>query len=223
MRFAALFCLLTCLPCTPPVTAGPWLQEKGSGFAALSLTATSTDHHGLSAYLEYGATAETTLGIDIDLNRDALKDRSGYGTLFLRRALWPSEGPDRFAYELGLGVARKDGHTTPTAKTALTWGRGIALQGRSGWVTVDGALIWDLRTTDTTVKLDGTLGLNLSDVMAAMLQVNYSHMQGDGHGKVEPSLILRPNAGDFRIKIGAQAPIDDLSETALTLGLWHDF
>ena len=223
MRHLARILLLSCMLTPGGATAGPWLQEQGSGFASFSLSATRTEQHGLSAYFEYGATVDTTIGIDIDMYRDALDTSTGYGTLFLRRAIGSTEGPSRLAYELGLGVARKDGQTTPTAKTALTWGRGITLQGRSGWVTVDGALHWDLRTSDTTVKVDGTFGVNLSDVMAAMLQVNYAHMQGDSHGKVEPSIVLRPGAGDFRIKIGAQASFDDLSETALTLGLWHDF
>ena len=225
-NFARAFVLTTVLAChlaAGSANAGPWLKDRGTGFAEFSLSIAGSDDYGASTYLEYGATANTTIGIDIGLFTNAGQEHNGYGTIFLRRALGATDGPHRLAYELGIGVARKDGIDRPTVKTGISWGRGIEWQGKSGWLTMDGAIIWDVSRDARVTKLDSTFGLNLSETMAAMLQVNFAHKDNEVRGKVEPSVVIRPRHDKFSFKVGAQAPLDDMSETAITLSLWHNF
>jgi len=126
--------------------AGPWPREKGTVFTATSFDLLDVDGKGTQTengiYLEYGATKKLTLGFAGTYNNQS----SGEGHLFGR---WPLNMGDRrsfMAVGFGLGTQSSDGTTfNPFAKTALSWGRGIDMLGKSGWLTVDSAMLWGLK------------------------------------------------------------------------------
>lgn len=223
MRFQFLLLLILAHLGISIANAGPWLREEGTGFAAISLG--SNRHKDIvgTAYLEYGATAQTTVGVDIGLHDKISKGRKAYGTLFLRRGIGAPERQHKLAYELGIGAVYTDEELTPHLKTTLTWGKGIKLRETAGWMTVEGAVIWPLDGTDPIAKLDSTLGLNFTKMTSGIVQLNLAQQDSELTGYLEHSLVITPRHNKFRVKFGTETPLGDFDATSLKLGVWHEF
>lgn len=205
--------------------AGPWLRGKGSSFLSFSVSATpNLDARG-AAYLEFGITATSTVGLDLGYSRSNTGSELGYGTLFIRRAIGPSDWSNKFAYELGLG-ATYGGPTYemhPHLKTGLTWGRGFQIHGKGGWLTADAAVLWDFDHNEHVKKIDTTVGFNFTDTTAGIIQFNFAHQADEAFGFLEPSFVFSPNKSGLKIQLGLSTPFDEPDQTALKLGLWQEF
>lgn len=216
-----VFIALLLLPV--PVQAGPWLREKGSGFSSSSFAITPMRDTATQTYLEYGFSDAMTLGVDLNYFRPGNGAQGGIATVFIRRALGAPERTSKWAYEVGLGATWGAMAVNPHLDTGLSWGRGITFREKSGWATVDASVLWDLSGHRHVAKLDGTLGLNFTDRYGAMMQIFYVHAQGASATTLAPSLIISPKDSKFRIQVGAEAALGDLTGSALKIGLWRDF
>ena len=221
VRFFTIFSLALSLAF--PVSAGPWLREKGKTFTSISFATTWDLQSSSSTYLEYGWSDAMTVGADIGVFRNPALGQTGFVTLFLRRALGKNDGKYRLAYELGAGASWEGALTVPHLKTGLTVGRGFQLRDMGGWMTLDASIRWDLGQSARLAKLDGTVGLNVTDTFAGMFQIFVTHSQGEVVAKLAPSLIYSPKSGKFKIQVGLEAQTDEFSNPALKLGLWRDF
>ena len=134
--FLLITVILHCL--AAPVTAGPWLREEGKTFLSTSISSTRLFETQSSTYLEFGLSSETTLGADLNMSASAPSGQKGSGVLFFRRVLGPVEGKNKFAYEVGIGADWGSYGTHPTIKTGLTWGRGMQMGAKGGWITALG-------------------------------------------------------------------------------------
>ena len=218
-----LFALIAFLILPSVVQAGPWLREKGSGFRSFSFASTARFDTATQSYFEYGFSDAMTLGLDLNYFRPSAGAQGGIATLFLRRAITAPDATSKWAYEIGLGATWGAEEINPHLETGLTWGRGITLREKSGWATVDAAVLWDVSHARHVAKIDGTVGLNFSDRYSAMMQLFVVHVEGASVTTLAPSLIIAPENAKFRIQIGAEAALGDLSGTALKIGLWRDF
>ncbi len=203
--------------------AGAWLRKKGSSFTSAAYTTTWFGDRANTSYLEYGLRDDLTIGADIGYGTSRHGTPSGYGTLFLRRPLGRDDGPDKWAYEIGVGGAWVDGYVLPHVRTGLSWGRGIKLRERYGWVAVDASMTWDITSSLHLAKLDSTLGFNFTEVTAGMIQIYLAHVDHKAYASIAPSLLIRPLRGGFRIQLGAETPLGYTKDTAIKIGLWQEF
>lgn len=202
---------------------GAWLRDEGSGFASLSFGATQFSETTNALYVEYGLSDKTTIGLDVSTFTNALNVRNGFGNLFIRRAIGPTDQPNRWAYELGVGGLWGNERHLPTLKTTLSWGRGFQFHNRSGWVNMDAAFIYEPTLGSHITKFDATLGLHFGGITTGLLEVTHSSQNNDTYGAFEPSLLIRPKDSKFSVKLGAQIPFDEDDRAALKLGIWHSF
>lgn len=221
VRFFTILVLITSL--AAPATAGPWLREKGKSFTSVSFATTWDLKSSTSSYLEYGFRDNMTIGADVGVFRSPLEGQTGFATVFLRRPLGRNEGTSRLAYELGVGASWADDIVSPHIKTGLTWGRGFQLRDKGGWMTVDASVRWDLGHSLQVTKIDSTVGLNFTDKFTGMFQLYVTNTQGETFATVAPSLIYTPKSGKFKIQIGVEALVDEISNPAIKLGLWREF
>ena len=223
MRLLIAFILIICVSATTSVQAGPWLRKKGSTFTSASINATYFRDIGTATYLEYGLRENMTIGADINTSMNRLGERSGAATLFLRRALGPNKGAHRWAYELGVGADWKGDLILPHLKTGVSWGKGYTLREKSGWMTVDASIKWDLSQGQHHGKLDATLGMNFSDQTTGMVQLYLAQLDQKFFATLAPSVVFKPRKRKFKIQIGAEIPSENAQNTALKLGIWREF
>lgn len=219
--FLLITAILHCL--AAPLAAGPWLREEGKTFLSTSVSSTRTFETQSSTYLEFGLSRETTLVADLNLTASDPSGKNGSAVLFFRRALGPAEGENKLAYEVGIGADWGSYGTRPMVKTGLTWGRGMQMGAKGGWVTVDGSLLWDIKTKDYRAKLDGTFGLDLGDTTKGILELNLGHADGSTYATFVPSLVIRPPVTDFQIQLGIEAPLKGIATNRIKIGLWREF
>ncbi len=203
--------------------AGAWLREKGSSFTSISFSATWFGDTANSSYLEYGVRDDLTLGTDIGYSNSTLGIQSGYGTIFLRRPIGKNAGPNKWAYELGVGAAWINDIVLPYVKTGLSWGRGFTIHEKSGWIAVDASVTWELSLGNRLTKIDTTVGVNFTDVTTGMVQLYLADLANDSYASIAPSLVFKPRKGKFRIQIGAETQLDNFDNPALKLGIWREF
>lgn len=215
-----MLCVLA-LPKT--ASAGPWLREKGTAFLSTSVTANYFLDTTSQTYLEYGLTNKTTIIADIGFLRPRYVYGGGNVTLSLRRALSKPDATSKWAYELGVGVGWNYEGVLPTIRTALTWGRGVNWGKKSGWATVEAAGLWDINDSRHVIKIDGTVGINFTEVTGAMLQLYTSHQKGSSIATIAPSLIISPKKSKFRIQIGGESEIGNRVNSKLKISLWREF
>lgn len=208
--------LLIMLAATPAL-AGPWLRAEGTGFSATTAEVAPSDRHGIdlynSVYAEYGLTPRLTLGLD------GGGDTAGNGNalVFLRFPL--REGRhSRMAAELALGARWSLTELTPLVRPGLSWGRGIALFGYSGWTTLDATLTIPGGGGTILPKLDAMIGLNQSDRLKLMLGLTLER----------PGTTLSPSFAyrvwdKYHLTLGLKLRSAGAGEHCLTLGFWQDF
>ncbi|APG47937.1 hypothetical protein [Phaeobacter porticola] len=239
-HFARLLALiLACLMPLAPVFAGAWLQQKGQGFSATSLTLRRdlAAIKGLDAeqripaefgyYGEYGLHRRWTVGVDLNLSRGS----SAHALLFVRHPL-PRLGPANTAVELALGLNQSSAVWAPMQRLTLSYGRGFDTWWRdrplSGWVALDLGHEWRSKGLEQTWKLDATFGLNRPGKLAPLLQVETSKTAGASLSvAVTPSLRV-PLARHFgkdapELVIGLQHKQTETRSLGIKLAIWHRF
>ena len=213
--------LAACLLVPDAGRAGAWLREKGSGFTALSFGVTHAKETTNAFYFEYGLSDQTTIGLDISAFTNARNVRNGFGNLFVRRSLGPTEGPHRFAYELGVGGLWGNERQLPVLKTGLSWGYGFTRV--SGWVNLDLGYVHEPQLGESIAKIDGTLGLDFGSITTGLLEFTLSKRGEDTYGAVQPSLLIKPRGQAFNVKLGAEIPYNETERAAVKIGVWHRF
>ncbi len=203
--------------------AGPWLREKGSAFTAVSFTGNYYLETGTQTYLEYGLTEKTTLVADLGFSHQHFLEETGYATVSIRRAITARNAKSKWAYELGAGAGWIGSTTLPHLRTGLSWGRGVEWGKKSGWMTVEAAVIWDLTFAQHVTKIDTTLGINFTDVTSGILQLYTANVLNQTIGTIAPSLTFSPKQKKFRIQIGSESQIGNWENSAIKIGLWREF
>lgn len=221
-RPKAIAAVLLALACAAPqAKAGAWPREKGSGFLAAATRLSASDiagPYGLysTTYLEYGLGRKWTLGFDL-----------GHGIsgqtkaiLFLRHPIREPEGGMIIAAELGLGTVAGE----ITLRPGLSMGRGLSFaNGRSGWFALDSYAEFRLESGRTDLKADLTFGVNQSERLKTILQLQAGVSQGDpSFIRFEPSLVLRTGQSTH-VELGLSAGFSGEDRYGLKLGLWRDF
>lgn len=222
-RFCLIFLISVLLQVPQPTSAGAWLREKGEGFISLSFASTVDLDTVSQTYIEYGYRDAMTIGADVGLIQQRIGVQGGFATLFATRALSGPDATSKWSYTLGFGANWANDLILPHIQTGMSWGRGIDLLQKDGWATVDANIFWDVISGIHVGKVDGTFGINLTDHIAGMMQVYFVRANGASTTTLAPSLILSPRDKTFRIQIGAEQAIGDVSGGVLKLGLWRTF
>lgn len=223
MRSVFLLCVLMWPLLASSADAGAWLREKGSSFTSVAFTSTWFRDTTSTSYLEYGLRDDLTIGADIGYATSRNGTQSGYGTFFIRRPLGQRDRNIKWAYELGVGAAWVGDTVLPYVKTGLSWGRGIEVRDKSGWMAVDASMTWDVTSGHHLAKIDSTIGVNFTEVTTGMVQLYLAHLDSETYGSIAPSILIKPRKSKFRIQIGAESQLGHFDNTAIKIGLWREF
>lgn len=222
MRSVAL-ALIFILASAPVVEAGAWLRTKKSGFASSSVSTNAENELSTSFYGEYGLSDRFTLGLDVSYGVDRTFFQQGSGILFLRFPIAPTDGTHKWAAHVGVGARYLQGYFLPAAEVGLSWGRGIQWREKYGWVNVDTSFNAPQSPADNRLKVDGTLGLGLTQQIKVMLQMFNTFEGGETYSQIAPSLLWAPGDGKTTIQLSAEIPVAGGGETAVKIAMWLDF
>lgn len=213
----AIFCG-ACLA-APAADAGGWLRKKGDGFVSTSNTLTDQLHTKSSFYLEFGLTAKTTIGVDIDMTLTGL-GQTGAGQIFARRALPLGGAKTVWAYQVGLGMAFEGVAFAPLAQLGLSYGRSIKLGKYDGWLAVDTSAHWNFGTSVRALKIDTTAGLTLGARSKVMMQIFWTaDSLGGTSTTLSPSYIYTPKRGKFSYLIAVESTQSTAASYGIKAGL----
>ncbi len=230
IRVVFVFLLSMLWLCTP-VSGGAWLREDKAGFLAFTSTTRTPEDLSLlnsdsSAYLEYGATPQITLGAD--LNYSTIWDgqnlyQDGHAIFFLRQPIGPTDGQNRFAYELGAGMRYRLLEWDSVLKLGLSFGRGIETGVGNGWISIDSSMEFEHPSGGRLAKLDATFGLSVSPRIKTMLQIQSSYRSQDSYNlDFIPSIIWELKPQSF-VLFGVEARHSQTNTYGLRVGIWRDF
>lgn len=218
-----ILALILALAGASTAQAGAWLRTKGDVFTSTSVSTNASRELSTSFYAEYGLSDRFTLGVDISYGVDRTAFQEGSGIAFIRFPLGPTDGTHRFAGHVGVGARYLAGFYLPAAEVGASWGRGIQWREKYGWVNVDTSFNTAQSPTEDRIKLDGTVGLGLTDRSKVMLQVFNTFEGGETYSKLAPSFLFAPGGGKTTIQFSAEIPLAGGGETALKLGVWREF
>lgn len=197
-----------------PLHAGAWPRGKGGLFAsALSYTAGGQTYSGI--YAEYGVTDRLTLGLD--LGRGVSGNTKAVA--FFRLPMMAPINGHNLAWELGAGQIA--GHSV--LRPGLSWGKGVSLGGKSGWLSADILSELWLGSWQADHKIDLTFGLNVTERHKAMVQLQAGAQWGDAPFlRVVPSIVF--DVGEItKFEIGVTQSLRGDYETGVKLALWMTF
>lgn len=234
-RFMA-FALILGLASASSAQAGAWLREKGKSFTSFSIQATENNGNSSSFYFEYGLSDRITLGADITYDTDLLnylqgtgpvvesleEFPQGSGILFARFPIGPTDQTNKWAFHVGLGARYLEMEFLPAAEIGLSWGRGIKIGERYGWVNVDTSYNEAQSPALTRIKLDGTAGLGITDKTKVMMQVFNTFVEGESFTKIAPSLLFSVGDKGMTVQLGSEIPVDG-GEATVKIGVWLSF
>lgn len=215
---AAVVLMLACLALATPAQAGAWPRGKGNVFLTFSHHATAGRLSGpvynyTAFYMEYGLNETLTLGLDLGHGVSG-EDKA---IVFLRGPLWEPGRFGRLGWEMGLGRIAGANALRP----GLSYG--MDLPGGAGWLALDILIEIPLDAPRLDRKADLTLGLNHSDRLRSIWQLQTGKSQGDpGFARIAPSLVwkLRDNT---HVELGASAEMRSARAFGLKLGIWQEF
>lgn len=214
-----LLLTLLLLALAPGAQAGAWLQEHKKGFLSYSGVYEETGRLDGTVYIEYGLRPKLTLGAKVDA--DMTQGQLGEGTafVFIRKPIPTSKKNYKLAYDIGMGSTFGLA-TEPLLRTGVSYGRGITVKERHGWVAIDAAVEWAVNEGPDTLKLDSTVGLALNDRFKVMMQVFVTSADGNASATFAPSVIWQPRPDGASLVLGLE---DEDGTLALKLGLWRSF
>jgi hypothetical protein len=208
-----------------PATAGAWMRGEGEGFLSFGVRVFETAETGArkteqNLFVEYGLWRRLTVGASANYTQG----EKGEGVLFLRVPLRDDDRPAKLAVELGAGAQSTDGATfDPIIKTGVSWGRGLTIAGRNGWVNVDTAIQFSPNDTPTLFKLDATVGITLSDRFQVMGQGFFETDEYGDSLSIVPSVIYRPKRGEMKYVVGLERKTGREESTGIRFGVWREF
>ncbi|MFW5641510.1 MAG: hypothetical protein ACOCY0_01965 [Roseicyclus sp.] len=224
----------------PAAFAGPWAREAGDvflSFGVITEDATSTLMLGYlepeftgTVYGEVGLGRRFTAGLQLDYG-----EVSQMGVVFVRRTLTAPDTRVQLAVDAGLGLRRIEGRRTEQRlRAGASAGLGIGdwsaevgpmtLGHEGGWLSLDAMALMDREgKADPILKLELTMGLNLTDRAASLLTVAAEDWPG-----AERLVTLRPSftyaiAERTRIQAGAHAAVRGADTVGLSLSIWQEF
>lgn len=206
-------------------SAGAWLRDEGAGFSSVTGGVTAMLDISEETFIEYGVRDDLTLGMELSFIHFTTGMQSGAASIFLRRPIGKGDRPSKWAYELGLGAGWVGPAVQPLARAGLSWGRGFTLHHTNGWAAVDASVTWAVYDNEPLFKLDGTIGVNVTDRVSGMVQVFHVRTLGVSATSIAPSIVFSPlrKRKNLRLRIGAETQVGNSMNFALKLGLWRDF
>ncbi len=217
-RLVTLLGLCGLVAAMPPRTAhaGPWPREVGKTFLSLSWERDLMRDTGYAAlYAEYGLTKRFTLGLDVGADPDGLSKAIAFARMPFAR----SPGGMRLALEIGTGVT----DDRPVIRPALSFGRGLSMAERSGWLTLDIRATVFQDTFDAAWDSDLTLGLKATARGKAIVQLQTGQpAAGDAYIKLGSSWVIEGQPGRH-IEFGVVTGLKNSDALAAKIALWHEF
>ncbi|MCP4820685.1 MAG: hypothetical protein GY883_15955 [Shimia sp.] len=203
-----------------PATAGPWPRGEGEQFLSISIetptTAKTASQAFASAYYERGLPQQWTIGLDN--GQDGLGYRKSY--LFLRRPILAGRSA-MVAAELGVGHQTTSVGSGFAVRPALSWGRGLRMLGRDGWLSIDSTYAYLPRRQTAVFKTEITFGLSLDNRTKTILQAAYEKERSRPSSiTITPSMTYKVTSR-AHLLAGAILSADD--DPKLKLGLWVAF
>lgn len=236
-----------------PAGAGPWPRDKGATFLSLSAERDRAGGSHRALYVEYGMTARTTLGLELQRSGT---DETG-AILWAQRALDGGQGAHRLAAQTGVGMVWRDGARMPLAQGGLSWGRGVPGLGLPGWeggwlsaqllfrATVTSVAVpwaeappfetepplsddrpWfasGFLTAEQVVKTDLTLGMRPRAGMMLINSLWLEHRPEEAGSARLMSALVFDLGGPARLELGVVHPVSGPAERAVRLGTWIEF
>ena len=177
--------------------AGAWPRAKGETFLSYSIEIDQTnpgDSPG-SLFIERGLNRKVTIGLDAGGRQTDLTK----AIAFLR---WPVQTHAKeavTAFELGAGFA----NDSLALRPALSWGRGLSLGDRSGWVAVDmRGLVYD--HAEGLLETDFTFGLKPGRHSIAIMQIQTGvPSDAQPYARIAPSFVYETRPG-YHLELGRQ-------------------
>ena len=196
--------------------ASPWLRPEGSQLLTFSIEISDTDGEFFgAAYYELGYRDRMTLGFDFGTtDRDLDK-----AILFAKFPVRQSVKNFNTSAQIGIGLADQDAVLRP----GFSIGRGLVLNDKSGWISVDTLAPISVSDGSFQLKTDVTIGLDLSDRSLLLLQLQTGYELGNvEYVKLAPSFVLSLPSGQ-RLELGVLTGLEGSTDFALKLGLWNEF
>jgi hypothetical protein len=212
---------------------GAWPRGEGHGFLSLKYTGRYdledvalldfTREDLFQGYGEIGVAPRLTFGGEYS--------RSGPGEAPVSevrgfvRFTFLQRGPHVMSAEIGAGQRGNDfGYEVGFVRPGLAWGRGFdsSIFGE-GWVELDAQTeIYDTED-DPAIKLDATLGINITDRFAVILQGragDYPNL--DPYFRIAPSAVVRLTQR-LRVQAEFEAGVYNDTGVAGAVAVWLDF
>ncbi len=208
--------------------AGAWLREEKEGFFALDIrlnedsSATGNVRTEQGFYAEYGLRPNLTIGA----TGTYVPNESGEAQVFLRFPLNNKDQVSKLSAEFAIGAKTLDTvNFDPFLRTTLSWGRGLQMFGKTGWVNVDGSVQWAVGGNDSPhlFKLDATLGLNLTERVQIMGQTFFEADRFGDSLTIGPSVIYTFKSGKQSLVVGFEHRSGRQPRDVLRAGLWYRF
>ncbi len=203
--------------------ANPWPREKGQIFTAFSGTyryasnSRTVEFDG-DAYVEYGLTARTTLGVSANDNQI---DYS-HGYVFVRHAFSPPDQQFKLAAHLALGASRRDLDWGPMARVGFSAGRGTDFW-KQGWWSVTAAVEHHELWPDPLYKIDATFGLNLTPRLKAILDLETSQRRDSTDVFTLRGSVAWAVRERTHLVVGLEAKEVNETFLGLRVGIWQTF
>jgi hypothetical protein len=229
MRLALL---VTALVAATPAFGGAWPRGETKGFLSLKYTGgwdrgdiallDFTREDTFQGYGEFGILPRLTFGGEITRSGPEIAPitevRGFVRYTFLQR------GQQVASAELGVGRRGNDfEYEVGFIRPGLAWGRGFDGRWGSGWMEVDAQAEFYDTGDDPAAKLDATLGWNLSDRLAVILQGRAGDYPDlDPYVRLAPSTVIRLNDW-LRVQTEVEVGVWNDTGIAGAVALWLDF
>lgn len=224
--------LLTMLLAAGPAVGGAWPRSEGAGFLSLKYTGRwdreaialldFTREDTLQVYGEFGVAPRLTFGGEYTRSGPEIApvtEIRGFARYtFLQR------GRHVMSAELGAGRRSNEfEYEVRFVRPGLAWGRGFESRFGDGWMELDAqAEVYD-NGDDAAMKLDATLGLNVTERLAVVLQGragDYPNL--DPYVRLAPSAVVRLTRR-LRVQAELEAGVYNDTGVSAALALWLDF
>ena len=203
--------------------AGAWMRPDGHGFytftaSLLQVEETAREHNEYALFFEYGARADLTLGLSGTWT-------DGFGGEIYGFARWPlpAQPTRHLSYEVGLGANTDEVNTYLNLKLGVSTARGYWVGKQYGWMNLDTSLFLRSNGGATSLKIDGTIGLNVTNSVQVMGQALIELDENDRSVTWVPSVMWAVPGRETRIAIGLEKRVGRRASEGIRLGLWQDF
>lgn len=229
MRLALL---VTATLAATPAFGGAWPRGEMKGFVSLKYTGgwdteaiallDFTREDTFQGYGEFGLTPRLTFGGEITRSGPEIAPITELRG-FLRYTFL-QHGQQVASAELGAGRRGNDFEYEVTfIRPGLAWGRGFESRWGSGWMEVDAQAEFYDNEDDPALKVDTTLGLNLGERFAVILQGRAGDYPNiEPYFRLAPSTVVRLNDW-LRLQTEVEIGIWNDTGVAGAVALWVDF